>query len=56
MSSLPLRREANADSDFFKLREKKSRARSPALKEKKEQGFSPCSKNCVDPIFPQNWI
>lgn len=20
--------------------------------EKKEQGFWPCSKNCVDPIFP----
>jgi len=33
---------------------------SPAAKEtslpqkKKEQGAKPCSKNCVDPIFPEN--
>jgi hypothetical protein len=23
---------------------------------KKEQGGKPCSKNCVDPISPKNWI
>jgi hypothetical protein len=54
MPSLPLCREANADSDFSKHLEKKSRAKSLALK--KEQGEKPCSKNCVDPISPQNWI
>jgi hypothetical protein len=24
--------------------------------QKKEQGAKPCSKNCVDPISPKNWI
>jgi hypothetical protein len=23
------------------------------LRKKKEQGVEPCSRNCVDPIFPQ---
>jgi hypothetical protein len=26
------------------------------LQKKKEQGGKPCSKNCVDPISPKNWI
>jgi hypothetical protein len=42
MSSLPLRREANAESDFFKHLEK--RAGREALRKKKEQGEKPCAK------------
>jgi hypothetical protein len=42
--------------------EKMEHGASPAPKEtsplqkKKEQGEKPCSKNCVDPISPKNWI
>jgi hypothetical protein len=25
-----------------------------SARQKKEQGIEPCSKNCVDPIYPQN--
>jgi hypothetical protein len=48
-------------SDFFKTTSKKRQhAQAPGEKEtsppqkKKEQGGKPCSKNCVDPYFPEN--
>jgi hypothetical protein len=46
----------------IKASRKKGAARKPCCKEtslpqkKKEQGGKPCSKNCVDPISPKNWI
>jgi hypothetical protein len=47
--------------EAFSSREPVSTSLENALKEnplqkKKEQGEKPCSKNCVDPISPQNWI
>jgi len=30
--------------------------RTSLPQKKKEQGGKPCSKNCVDPISPKNWI
>jgi hypothetical protein len=37
------------------IAKKKSRAQA-LLQNKKRAGHKPCSKNCVDPISPKNWI
>jgi hypothetical protein len=41
---------------IFEIIAKEGARRQALLHKKKEQGGKPCSKNCVDPIFPKIWI
>jgi hypothetical protein len=54
----------DAEADISQHRERQGqgaslphdKTRLRESKHKKEQGAKPCSKNCVDPVSPKNWI